>query len=90
MQISKGRPVRESDKTKAPTLTSPGPLVYPAGHVMIYNALYRVTEGGSDILRAQCIFAAVYLAALGTVMACYRQAKVGLPPFGDFSAGISC
>lgn len=45
---------------------------------MIYNALYRLTDEGSDIFRAQCIFAAVYLAALAMVMACYRQAKVSL------------
>ena len=52
--------------------------MYPAGHVMIYDALYRLTDEGSDIFRAQCIFAFVYLAALSTVMACYRQAKVRL------------
>ena len=43
---------------------------------MIYDALYRLTDGGSDIFRAQCIFTVVYLAALSIVMACYRQAKV--------------
>ena len=57
-------------------MTSSGPLVYPAGHVVIYDALYRLTHGGTDIFRAQCIFLAVYLVALSVVMACYRQAKV--------------
>ena len=53
-----------------------GPLVYPAGHVMIYNALYRLTNDGTDIFRAQCVFTVLYLASLSVVMACYRQAKV--------------
>lgn len=53
-----------------------GPLVYPAVHVYIYSALYRVTDGGKDILLAQLIFGGLYLSILSVVMACYRQAKV--------------
>lgn len=53
-----------------------GPLVYPAVHVYIYSALYRVTDGGKDILLAQLIFGGLYLGILSVVMACYRQAKV--------------
>lgn len=53
-----------------------GPLVYPAAHVYIYTALYRVTDGGKDILVAQIIFAGVYLVVLSLVMACYRMAEV--------------
>ena len=53
-----------------------GPLVYPAGHVMIYDALYRLTNNGTDIFRAQCVFTVLYLASLGVVMACYRRAQV--------------
>lgn len=53
-----------------------GPLVYPAAHVYVYNALYRITEEGRDILLAQIIFGMVYLVTLGVVMLCYRQAKV--------------
>lgn len=53
-----------------------GPLVYPAAHVYIYNGLYRLTNGGTDIFRAQFIFAVLYLGVLGIVMACYRMAKV--------------
>lgn len=45
-------------------------------HVYIYNILYRVTNEGADIFRAQCIFMIVYLAALSMVMSCYRMAKV--------------
>jgi hypothetical protein len=53
-----------------------GPLVYPAAHVYIYNALYRITDQGKDIWLAQVIFGMVYLVTLGIVMLCYRQAKV--------------
>lgn len=53
-----------------------GPLVYPAAHVYIYRLLYAVTKHGTDIATAQKIFGVLYLATLGLVMACYRQAKV--------------
>ena len=53
-----------------------GPLVYPAAHLYIYSALYRITDGGKDILAAQIIFAALYLGVLSLVMACYTMAKV--------------
>lgn len=53
-----------------------GPLVYPAAHLFIYNALYLITDNGTDIFIAQCTFALVYLSALIMAMACYRMAKV--------------
>ncbi|KAL8861679.1 MAG: hypothetical protein Q9178_001880 [Gyalolechia marmorata] len=56
-----------------------GPLVYPAGHVFIYSMLFKLTEGGKNILVAQAIFAWLYLAILTLVMACYRMAKA--PPY---------
>lgn len=52
-----------------------GPLVYPAAHLYIYSALYRITDRGNDILVAQIIFAGLYLGVLSLVMACYRMAK---------------
>ena len=55
-----------------------GPLVYPAAHLFIYNALYLLTDKGTDIFVAQCIFAVVYLGTLNVAMACYRMAKVWL------------
>ncbi|KIW21117.1 hypothetical protein PV08_01697 [Exophiala spinifera] len=66
---------RNYSKITGPT----GPLVYPALHVYIYTALYHLTDGGTNILRAQIIFAGLYLATLAVVMACYR--RVGAPPW---------
>lgn len=60
-----------------------GPLVYPAAHVWIYNVLYQITDHGKDILLAQKLFAGLYLITLGTVMACYRKAKVCSDASGD-------
>ncbi|KAK0714529.1 glycosyltransferase family 58 protein [Lasiosphaeris hirsuta] len=56
-----------------------GPLVYPAAHVYIYTGLYHLTSEGRNILLAQQLFAALYMATLGVVMACYWQAKA--PPY---------
>lgn len=53
-----------------------GPLVYPGAHVWIYTQLYRLTDKGRDVQRAQYIFALVYLATLALVFQCYRKAKV--------------
>jgi alpha-1,3-mannosyltransferase len=55
-----------------------GPLVYPGAHVWIYKQLYRLTDQGRDIQRAQYIFALVYLSTLAIVFQCYRKAKVCL------------
>ncbi|MCJ1423131.1 dolichyl-P-Man:Man(5)GlcNAc(2)-PP-dolichol alpha-1,3-mannosyltransferase [Sticta canariensis] len=63
----------ECDYTKIKGDT--GPLVYPAAHLYIYSALYRITDGGKDTLVAQIIFAALYLGVLSLVMACYTMAK---------------
>lgn len=61
-------------------ITGPtGPLVYPALHVYIYSALYALTEEGTNIQRAQSIFAGLYLLTLAVVFACYR--RVGAPPW---------
>ncbi len=38
-----------------------GPLVYPAGFVYIYSALYVLTDDGENVLRAQWIFLGLYL-----------------------------
>lgn len=66
---------RRYGKITGPT----GPLVYPALHVYIYTALYYLTDEGTNILRAQVIFAGLYLVTLAVVFACYR--RVGAPPW---------
>ena len=53
-----------------------GPLVYPAGFVYLYSALFYLTDHGNDILRAQYIFLALYLATTAVVMLIYHEAKV--------------
>lgn len=58
---------------------STGPLVYPAAHVYVYTLLYHLTDEGRDILLGQILFAALYLATLIVVLACYRQS--GVPPY---------
>ena len=66
---------RQYSKITGPT----GPLVYPALHVYIYTALYHLTDEGTNILRAQVIFAGLYLTTLAVVLACYR--RVAAPPW---------
>ncbi|KAF3913037.1 hypothetical protein ABW21_db0205261 [Orbilia brochopaga] len=56
-----------------------GPLVYPAGHVYIYNFLYSLTDGGAQRDITQAVFWLTYLATLWIVMACYRAARA--PPW---------
>ena len=51
-----------------------GPIVYPAIHLYLYSILYYLTDHGTNIFKAQCIFGVVYLVTLSFVMACYRRA----------------
>jgi hypothetical protein len=53
-----------------------GPLVYPAGFVYLYSALYYITNFGTNILLAQYIFLGLYLAFIAVVMLIYHEAKV--------------
>jgi alpha-1,3-mannosyltransferase len=49
---------------------------YPAGHVWIYTALYKITSNGKDIFSAQVVFVLLYLATLGITISTYRAARV--------------
>ena len=69
----------EGERNYAKISGSTGPLVYPALHVYIYSILFAATNEGTDIMRAQIIFAGLYLATLAVVFACYR--RVGAPPW---------
>ncbi|KAJ1969618.1 dolichyl-P-Man:Man(5)GlcNAc(2)-PP-dolichol alpha-1,3-mannosyltransferase [Dispira parvispora] len=65
---------RRYDRIQGPT----GPIVYPAGHVYLFSALYHLTDGGR-ILQGQMFFAGLYVVSLAVVMALYIQCK--LPPY---------
>ncbi|KAJ1802313.1 dolichyl-P-Man:Man(5)GlcNAc(2)-PP-dolichol alpha-1,3-mannosyltransferase, partial [Coemansia sp. RSA 2599] len=55
-----------------------GPLVYPAGFVWIYQALFHLTDGGSNIRLAQYVFMAIYIATLVVVLAIFKATR--MPP----------
>lgn len=57
-----------------------GPLVYPAGFVYIYSALYFITSHGQNIRLAQYIFVVIYLMQLGLVLRMYSKSRK-LPPY---------
>eukprot|EP01135_Chromosphaera_perkinsii_P007547 Nk52_evm3s914 gene=Nk52_evmTU3s914 len=57
-----------------------GPLVYPAGFVYIFSALYHLTGNGVLIVRAQYLFAGLYVLFLAVVFVLYcRCGKT--PPY---------
>ncbi|KAK6176852.1 hypothetical protein SNE40_015073 [Patella caerulea] len=60
-----------------------GPLVYPAGFVYIYTALYYITDHGTNIRLAQYIFACLYMLTLLIVFDIYRYAR-RVPPYVFF------
>uniref|UniRef100_A0A6V7KYH4 dolichyl-P-Man:Man5GlcNAc2-PP-dolichol alpha-1,3-mannosyltransferase n=1 Tax=Bracon brevicornis TaxID=1563983 RepID=A0A6V7KYH4_9HYME len=57
-----------------------GPLVYPAGFVYIYSALYYMTSQGVDIRMAQYAFALLYIVLLVLVFRIYAKTKK-VPPY---------
>lgn len=59
----------ERDYTKIEGNT--GPLVYPAGFLYIFTVLKWLTNNGTNIFAAQCIFAGIYILTQAIVMALY-------------------
>ena len=59
----------ERDYTKIRGNT--GPLVYPAGFLYIFSALRSLTENGTNIFMAQCLFVGVYMLNLLVVLLLY-------------------
>ncbi|KAI4498497.1 hypothetical protein M0802_006432 [Mischocyttarus mexicanus] len=57
-----------------------GPLVYPAGFLYIFSALYYITEHGRQIKTAQYIFAFLYILLLVLVFRIYSKTKK-TPPY---------
>lgn len=53
-----------------------GPLVYPGGHVMIFDMLYGFCDNGTNIVKAQLIYMALYLITLAIVLSIYRKVKL--------------
>ncbi|KAF3699287.1 Dol-P-Man:Man(5)GlcNAc(2)-PP-Dol alpha-1,3-mannosyltransferase [Channa argus] len=60
-----------------------GPLVYPAGFVYIFTALYYITNHGVNIRLGQYIFAVFYLITLLLVFRIYNRTKK-VPPYVFF------
>jgi alpha-1,3-mannosyltransferase len=50
-----------------------GPLVYPAGFLILFAAFRRLTHNGTDVRKAQYIFLAVYIATQCVVWMIYHQ-----------------
>ncbi|XP_078047055.1 alg3, alpha-1,3- mannosyltransferase [Augochlora pura] len=57
-----------------------GPLVYPAGFVYTFSALYYITDHGVKIKIAQYIFAGLYISLLMLVFRIYAKTKK-VPPY---------
>ncbi|CAG9854439.1 unnamed protein product [Phyllotreta striolata] len=57
-----------------------GPLVYPAGFVYIYSALYYVTSKGKNIYLAQHIFLVFYLIQTFLIQRIFRK-TMKIPPY---------
>jgi len=66
MQEVKG--VIDGDLNYANLRGDTGPLVYPAGFVYIYSALYFLTDRGSNILKAQYIFLLLHVCCIYVVV----------------------
>uniref|UniRef100_A0A8P4G1M2 Dol-P-Man:Man(5)GlcNAc(2)-PP-Dol alpha-1,3-mannosyltransferase n=1 Tax=Dicentrarchus labrax TaxID=13489 RepID=A0A8P4G1M2_DICLA len=60
-----------------------GPLVYPAGFVYIFTALYYITNHGVNIRLGQYLFAVFYLITLLLVFRIYYRTKK-VPPYVFF------
>jgi len=57
-----------------------GPLVYPAGFVYLFSALYYLTDKGAAILTGQYIFLGLYTAFMAVVFKIYTNTKL-CPPW---------
>uniref|UniRef100_H2YCK2 dolichyl-P-Man:Man5GlcNAc2-PP-dolichol alpha-1,3-mannosyltransferase n=1 Tax=Ciona savignyi TaxID=51511 RepID=H2YCK2_CIOSA len=57
-----------------------GPLVYPAGFVYVYTALYYMTSHGTNVKLGQYIFFLIYLVNLYFVIQIYSKTKK-CPPY---------
>lgn len=63
-----------------------GPLVYPAGFVLVFAGLRALTSGGADIRAAQLLFLLAYLGTLALALLVYRRARLAPP----WALGLLC
>lgn len=54
-----------------------GPAVYPAGFIQVYQAIYWLTKGGTNVLEAQTIFSYLFVFSMIMAMLTY----VSVPPW---------
>jgi len=52
-----------------------GPLVYPAGFVYFFSALYNLTDHGRDLKLAQWIYGGFYLVMMFLVFRIYCRSR---------------
>ncbi|KAL6940330.1 hypothetical protein ACO0QE_004229 [Hanseniaspora vineae] len=57
-----------------------GPLVYPAGHVLLFRAMRNITQGMENIKEGQVIFRYLYLVSMVVDYAIYSMLD-NVPPF---------
>lgn len=57
-----------------------GPLVYPAGFVYIFSALYFLTDRGENITSAQYLYFGLYLITIYLLYRIYRETST-VPPY---------
>ncbi|RCH82160.1 dolichyl-P-Man:Man(5)GlcNAc(2)-PP-dolichol alpha-1,3-mannosyltransferase, partial [Rhizopus stolonifer] len=86
MQEVEGFLQGERDYTKLKGDT--GPLVYPAGFVYFYSALYYLTNKGTNIRLAQYVFEGIYLISQYLACAIYHQSNK-VPPYVILLLGCS-
>jgi alpha-1,3-mannosyltransferase len=86
MQEVKG--VLDGDLNYANLRGDTGPLVYPAGFVYVYMALYHLTDAGTNILRAQYIFLGVYLLITAAAAVVLHRTCV-VPPYAICLISVS-
>ncbi|EJD53285.1 glycosyltransferase family 58 protein [Auricularia subglabra TFB-10046 SS5] len=65
---------RDYSRISGPT----GPLVYPAGHVLVHRLMHTLTNGGARLDIAQVIYGALYVVSLALSCALYARAG-GVP-----------
>lgn len=67
-----------------------GPLVYPAGFLYLFTYLRHLAGGGTDVLKAQYIFAVLYLVQLAVVLLIYQKVLLDKRRTNNYKYVWSC